>query len=60
MILIFTVMPTHTDKIPPQGEKVSLQQANGKAEKVTFNRQASIIVGLVWVFFCSQLKFQTN
>lgn len=59
MILIFTVMPTHTDKIPPQGEKVSLQQANGKAEKVTSNRQASIIVGLGF-FFCSQLKFQTN
>lgn len=41
MILLFTVIPTNADKMPPQGENKSLQQANGFAngntEKVTFN-----------------------
>lgn len=36
-------MPTPADKMPPQGEKKSLQQTNsfasGNSEKVTFNSQ---------------------
>lgn len=42
MILLFTAMPTNADKMPAEGEKESLQQANGlangNAEKVTFSR----------------------
>lgn len=53
MILLFTVIPTNADKMPPQGEKESLQQANdfanGNAEKVTFNRQSVTIVTSYWI-----------
>lgn len=59
MILLFTVIPTNADNMPPQGEKESLQPANGFAngntEKVTFNRQSVIIVTSYWIIFFSQL-----
>lgn len=54
MILLFTAIPTNADKMPPQEQKESSQQANGlgngNAEKVTFNRQLFITVTSNWLF----------